>query len=373
MKILYVGHYKEGSGWSQAAIDLIECMDSIGINVVCRNIKLTNKNVNISSKISELEKKDLQNIDICIQHVLPHHLVGTEKFKKNIAYFFGESSTIKNCTWDNNLKLMDEIWLPNETLKECFLKDGFDINKLNKVPLPVDLQKYDTKNVKLINFTDNYNFKFYAIVDLNDRKNIESIIRSFHSEFESHEPVSLVLKVKKHGLSPEQLTQHVTNICNNIKTQLRIYNNIEKYHKEIIISEDLSSEVIQSLHLSCDCFINTTHGEGWSIPSFDAMCYGKTPICSNEGGPKEFIDVEDVNTGSLINGIMNICEHGDPAFPDIFSGREEWFVPEERKIKQTMRYYYANRNDIDRSSGLKRAEVFSYDKVGDTIKEILNV
>lgn len=373
MKVLYIGHYKEGSGWSQAAIDLIQCIDSVGIDVTCRNIKLTNKDSGVPSKILELEKKDLQNIDVCIQHVLPHHLVGTQKFKKNIAYFFGESNTIKYCTWYNSLKIMDEIWLPNETLKQCFIQDEFIESKLRKVPLPVNLEKYKQPNIKLINFNDAYKFKFYSIVDLNDRKNIESIIRSFHGEFEYYEPVSLVLKVKKYGFSPEELTKHVTDICNNIKKELRIYDNLEKYHKEIIITEDLPNEVIQSLHLSCDCFINTTHGEGWSIPSFDAMCYGKTPICSNEGGPKEFIDSQDLSTGCLINGIMNVCEHGDPAFPDIFTGKEEWFVPEERKIKQAMRYYYENRDKIDKLSGLKRAELFSYNNIGNLVKDILNV
>ena len=34
MKVLYLGHYKEGTGWSQAAIDYILAMDSVGIDVV---------------------------------------------------------------------------------------------------------------------------------------------------------------------------------------------------------------------------------------------------------------------------------------------------------------------------------------------------
>ena len=82
MKILYIGHYKEGSGWSQSAIDLIQCIDSVGVDIVCRNIKLTNKDANIPEKVLNLEKKDLQNVDVCIQHVLPHHLIATSKFKK---------------------------------------------------------------------------------------------------------------------------------------------------------------------------------------------------------------------------------------------------------------------------------------------------
>ena len=37
MKVLYFGHYKEGTGWAQAAIDYILALDSVGVDVVCRN------------------------------------------------------------------------------------------------------------------------------------------------------------------------------------------------------------------------------------------------------------------------------------------------------------------------------------------------
>ena len=41
MKILYVGHYKEQGGWAQAATDYILALDSVGVDVVCRNVTLT--------------------------------------------------------------------------------------------------------------------------------------------------------------------------------------------------------------------------------------------------------------------------------------------------------------------------------------------
>ena len=66
MNILYIGHYKEGSGWSQAAIDYILALDSIGENVVCRNITLTSDKVdNIPKRILELEKK----VDILTEEI----------------------------------------------------------------------------------------------------------------------------------------------------------------------------------------------------------------------------------------------------------------------------------------------------------------
>ena len=103
MKTLFIGHYKEGSGWSNASINTLLAMNSIDMDVVCRNIKLTNDDHKINHKIMMMEHKNLQNIDVCIQNVLPHHIIGTNKFKKNIAYFVGESNTLKYNIWLNYL------------------------------------------------------------------------------------------------------------------------------------------------------------------------------------------------------------------------------------------------------------------------------
>ena len=55
MKVLYIAHYKEGTGWSQAAIDYILAMDSVGIDVACRNVSLTGANAEVPKRLLELE------------------------------------------------------------------------------------------------------------------------------------------------------------------------------------------------------------------------------------------------------------------------------------------------------------------------------
>lgn len=367
MKILYIGHYKEGSGWSNAAINNILALDSIGLDVVCRNVKLTPYHASLPDRIIELEKKDINNVDYCIQHVLPHHLVGTQKFKKNIAYFVGESTTIKYTPWAVNLKLMDEVWVPSKYCKNVLL-DTIPENKIKIIPHCFDLTKY-TQQYPKFNFTNHQDyFKFYYIGEINDRKNLDCVIRSFHSEFGQNEPVMLILKIKKYGIQPDQLFKQTNEYIKNIKTLLRIYPNISR---EVIITNEMDNSMIMALHQSCDCFVNPSHGEGWSIPAFDAMCFGNTPICSNEGGPSEFISNE--NTGTLVSGTYQVCNHHDPAFPDIFTGKEEWFIPNEIEVKKAMRFYFENRNKYFRQkAGLEQAQKFNYTNIANMIKDALN-
>ena len=99
MKVLYIGHYKENSGWANAAVNQILALDKVGVDVVCRNVTLTQDNNNIDPRIRQLEQKDSYGCDICIQHVLPHHLIGGDSFKRNIAFLESESTSLKNVGW----------------------------------------------------------------------------------------------------------------------------------------------------------------------------------------------------------------------------------------------------------------------------------
>ena len=74
MKVLFIGCYRDGTGWGQAAIDYILSMDHVGLDVVCRPLKLNQNNYEIPERVAELEKKPMRGANICIQNVLPHYL-----------------------------------------------------------------------------------------------------------------------------------------------------------------------------------------------------------------------------------------------------------------------------------------------------------
>lgn len=364
MKVLYLGHYKEGTGWSNAAINNILALNKQDVDLVTRNVRLT-KEMPVPQEILELEKKDLQNIDVCIQHVLPHHLVGTTKFKKNLAYFVNETNTIKYASnWLQSLKMMDEVWVPCERSKTNLHNDGLENIKV--IPHTFDTSEYKIdESMQAKNLIED-NFKFYYIGEINDRKNLENIIRCFHVAFSPSEPVDLMLKLNG-ALSYEQVDER----CTKIKNQLRLHNNLNLYKKENIIPNYLSRQELLSLHNVCDCYISTSHGEAWNIPAFEAMAFGNTPICTEYGGPEDFIDKENKQTGTLIRGVSKICNHQNPAFGFLGTGREMWFEPDDRHTIETMRYYFENRKNKDRTQGIKQANKFSYENIGKLMQESL--
>lgn len=377
MKVLYIGYYKEDSDWGKITSNNILALDAAGIDVVCRNFRLT-RDRDVTGRLKELEQKDTQNCDICIQHLLPHHLVGTEKFKKNIAFLETESISIKHLPWFENLQQMDEVWVPNTQLKNALDDDTLEV-PVSIVPHAFDIGTYTRKYPDIKIPEAEGQFKFYFIGDWSHRQNIDSIVSCFHSEFDKSENVALILKVRQFGVDPEQLRSRVDAMLGSVKESLRMYDNARDYKKDITITADVSEENTYSLHQYCDCFISTSHGESWPMSAFDAMAFGNTPICSDFGGAQEFI-TEDENTGKRIEGTYSTCRCTDSPFKDVFTGRENWFVPCEHQTKRQMRKYYEqHKKDTIQTkreakiAGLKRAQDFSYEKVGNKMKELLNV
>ena len=104
--------------------------------------------------------------------------------------------------------------------------------------------------------------------------------------------------------------------------------------KEVIIPTYLSNDQMAQLHKTCDCYINLSHGEAWSIPAFDAMAFGNTPICGKEGGPRQFINEGDKNTGCLVNGVYDVCFHMTPLLISSLQAEKNGFTQVNQKQKK---------------------------------------
>ena len=113
MKVLYIGVYKDGTGWAHAAQDYILALDAAGIDVVPRAIKQSSLMAEVPDRILELEKKSAHGCNVVIQNVLPHMMEYSGGFEKNIGLYFTETDGYRESSWPGKLSLMDELWVPN--------------------------------------------------------------------------------------------------------------------------------------------------------------------------------------------------------------------------------------------------------------------
>ncbi len=365
---MFIGHYKDGStsGWANAAKDTILAMDSVGIDIVPRALKLNEAPINIPSRILELEDRSIASCDVCIQNVLPHHLDYNGRFKKNIAYCVYETTGAKLSGWAAKINTMDELWVPSSYSATCFTTMGVTI-PIKVVPYAFDMSKY-TPREKIEHTELDGNFVFYTIGDLTKRKDFLSLVKAFHLEFSPNEPVKLLIKTSKHGLSGQECAKVVIDQCSQVKKEMKLYRRVEDYSNEVIIGDTVDDEGLMRIHSTGDCFVTTSHGEGWCIPLFDAIAMGK-PVVHPRG-------MFDYSVSPYI-----VDTHTEPVFGmsdtffELSSSREEWNTVNIDDLRCAMRAVIDDRKepwwDDNINSAKVKIQKYSYENVGTLIKGLL--
>lgn len=372
MKVLYIAHYKEASGWGQVSRDNIMALDTVGVDVVPRAITLGNPVATLPDRIKQLEANSAEGCDIVIQHVLPHYMKYDGRFRKNVGIFELETTNIKLTSWPGHLNLMDELWLPCQSmLKDCEFNSIVAPTKY--VPHTFDTAIYK-KEYQRLNLPNQGRFTFYFIGEMNQRKHLSALIQAFHIEFQPHEPVELVIKVNKFGMSSEQLAKELQGFCNAIKNNLKLYKDPSRYKPEIIITINVPREDLLRLHRSCDCFVLPSYGEAWGVPAWEAMAMGNLVITSATGAMLDYIDSE--LNGFLVGGINEPVFGQHETFEDFGTSRELWFNISVTQLMKTMRRVYEMHEDNKlavRTEARLSAAKYDYTVVGQQMKELLNV
>ena len=142
MKVLYIGCYRDGTGWANAARGYILSLDQANVDVVPRFLKLNDTQGEVEERIVELESKSSKNCDVVIQHVLPHYFDYSGSFDKNIGLYVTETSNCTNTSWPERINLMDEAWVPNSFMAKEASKNSSIFTPHYIIPHAFDLKKY---------------------------------------------------------------------------------------------------------------------------------------------------------------------------------------------------------------------------------------
>lgn len=358
-KILYISNYNDDTGWGNASKNNILAMHKAGIDVVPRCITYTGKEGTKNKIIQELETKSQLGSDICIQHILPHLYVYNSSFK-NIGYLAIESYDFKDSMWHKYCNLMDEIWVPSEFCKESCIRSGVK-KPIKIIPHSLDVNKYYEHNSGNQIEELKHTFNFVFIGEFIERKNIEALLRAFHTEFHPCEPVNLYIKTSKRPL------QEIQEYCNNVKRGLKLRN---RYKEEIIISGFLEFDDYLSVLKQCHYFVMPSRGEGFCIPALEAMCVG-VPSLYTEG-----IGMEDFCTGKKINSFKTRCFGAISSLENIYTSNTYWMDIDVDDLQRKMRSVF-NQSQTERYKQLRKdsiqlSKTFSHEVVGLKIKEALN-
>ncbi len=369
MKICWLGVYRDGTGWGLQAHNYILALDSCGVDVVCRPIKLNNTKAPLSKRLAELEANPLEGTTHVVQHILPH-LMETSGLVKNIGLYNVETSHFRGTNWANHLNLMDSLVVPCRHNHYASLQSGVT-KPIRVVPTPIDTDKCMRSYPAIESMRDfiKDKFVFYTIGTFCKRKNLAALLRAFHGEFHPNEPVELILKLDLPGDSNPQKT--VGDFIDAIKKGLRLHSDISKYKKEAVLLQNLPDEFIYGLHQHLDCYVSTSYGESVNLPCLDAILFGSTPIVPNHSG---FVDYVTEDVGWFV------ATRGEPCFAsfdagtdDIYTSDENWSSIDIIDLQKAMRDAYTNKKQkqVKQAVGLEYIQKFSYQQVGLQLKKVL--
>jgi glycosyltransferase involved in cell wall biosynthesis len=262
---------------------------------------------------------------------------------------------------------MDEAWVCCEQNK-CAAINSHVKTPIKVVPMPADITKYEKpyKPLDIPELKDK--FVFYFIGEAIPRKNLQALLKAFHIEFAPHEQVALCIKTSLPGMNPVDCGKMVQNLSMDVKKNLKLYPDPESYHKEVVITSHMSEKDIMRLHATCDCFVMPSHGEAWSIPAFDAMAMGNTPLVTMGLGCDDFIGLAGFRVKASSSPVFGMTS----TFDNLCCGNESWWDISVENLQECMRYVFEKDLSATRQVGNDRAQEFSYKAVGEKMKGLLS-
>jgi hypothetical protein len=372
-KILFIGPYTSGTGYDNSLLEYIYSADEVGLDVVCRRVKMTNSPCKVSDKILELENKDVKNIDAIFQYNLPSEF----QYKSgilNIGGFAYETVNSPKNFWKYHIALLDKVVHPCRLQMKNTM--SYDKNQLDNrhliIPYSLDKNKFQKTYSKFDLGDYNSAYKFYTISEFNIRKNIPELMLSYFKAFSSNDNVVLVIKTHIPNASPEVCSSEVKNIIKDLQERSGIYQSKDRYPKIALITEFLSEEQLCSLHQTCNTFVSMSRGEGWCHPAIDSIAFGNNIIAPNFGAFSDYHNYSS-NFGILIDGSYSPCLGNKNAPFGLYSSNELWFRPSV----EAMTYEMMNVIDIKESTQTKEArskEILNNlcrTNIGNQIKELV--
>ncbi len=218
---------------------------------------------------------------VWVRHQWPPRSNPPVKAKWIIMYPWEYSAIPK--FYADTFSLSEEIWTPTNFSRDAFVSSGIDPSKVHVVPNGTDPEIFSPVGESL-RLQTTKRFKFLFVGGTIYRKGMDILLESYSRAFATGDDVCLVIK----DLGVNTLYKGQTS-----KDLIKKYEGQKGMPEICYIDDDFSSDQMAALYRACDVFVSSYRGEGFSLPTLEAMSSGLPVVVTGGGATDDFVD-EDV-------------------------------------------------------------------------------
>jgi len=184
--------------------------------------------------------------------------------------------------WVETLNRMDQVWVSSRHNLSTFAAAGVEPGRLRLVPCGIDPAPFDRARGRPLEIPGSASTTFLSVFQWSLRKGWDVLLDAWSKAFGPDDDVRLVLRC--HGASGEETIEERLDAWLASRGLGR-----GALAPIVLVDEFVAEPDMPRLYEACDVVVQPSRGEGWGIPSLEAMAAGKPVIGVPWAGSADFL------------------------------------------------------------------------------------